>query len=547
MFCPRNFALRKSVMGRLFPTWVVLILGAVLPSQCVRAQGARQEPVAERKRGQPARAVVVEVAPAQGGEVRPVPVLPAPVVELEGAVEAIVVGGGVIDGRDGPMVQVIQREALPAGVEVQIQLEGGAEARPVPPDPDAEVRKQTAEKLRQRVDVRINNKSLQGALDELAEAHGFKYRFDEASLEQAGVQPEKALVGLNVRRQPLVAVLREILQGHGLQFGLDGDRLVIVALPKLPEGVRRKKARANAPVEQVVLGNVLVSDAKQEEEPKDKPVDIQIQLPVVGGNAEQRKQVRDQQLQSFQQMFAAQWKNEVATCLALGEFSAEQKKALRTVAQQAFDKVGGEWADGQVQMMFGGQRGGNEGNRFPNVRGAVQQAIWKVLKESPRPERAELYEREFTARTSQRQRATIHNLVSQVDRQLTLSDQQREELEALLAKEWQPQWVRALEFLQWDGNNVFPNLPAGSVEKLLTEPQAKIWQGLQRIDLNNIWGGGFNFFNQQQVPAADDAGEAAGEEAAGPVVVPGAPVEVIETVIDTPVDAVPVEPEERKE
>ena len=246
MFCPRNFALRKSVMGRLFPTWVVLILGAVLPSQCVRAQGAREEPVAERKRGQPARAVVVEVAPAQGGEVLPVPVLPAPVVELEGAVEAIVVGGGVIDGRDGPMVQVIQREALPAGVEVQIQLEGGAEARPVPPDPDAEVRKQTAEKLRQRVDVRINNKSLQGALDELAEAHGFKYRFDEASLEQAGVQPEKALVGLNVRRQPLVAVLREILQGHGLQFGLDGAQLVIVAQPKLPEGVRRKKPRTRS-------------------------------------------------------------------------------------------------------------------------------------------------------------------------------------------------------------------------------------------------------------------------------------------------------------
>jgi hypothetical protein len=319
--------------------------------------------------------------------------------------------------------------------------------------------------------------------------------------------------------------------------------------------VRRKKPRASAPIEQVVLGNVLVSDANEEAESKEKPAEVQIQVPAIAGNADQRRQVRDQQLQSFQQMFAAQWKNEVATCLALGEFPAEQKKSLRAVAQQAFDKVGGDWADGQVRMIFGGQRGGNDGNRAPDVRGAVQQAIWKALKESPFPERAELYEREFTTRTAQRQRATIHNLVAQVDRQLTLSDRQREDLEGLLAKEWQPQWVRALEFLQWDGNNVFPNLPPGSVEKLLTPPQVKIWQGLQRIDLNNIWGGGFNFFNQQQVPEGDDAGAAPGDEAAGEGnAAPGnavqgdaAGVQVQVQVIETVIDAVPVEPDERKE
>jgi hypothetical protein len=124
-----------------------------------------------------------------------------------------------------------------------------------------------------------------------------------------------------------------------------------------------------------------------------------------------------------------------------------------------------------------------------------------------------------------------------VDRQVTLSQRQRDELEALLTKEWQPHWVRALEFLQWDGNNVFPNLPAGSVEKLLTEPQAKIWQGLQRIDLNNIWGGGFNFFNQQQPPVeGEDA--AAGEEQ-----VPGdVQIQVVPAVDDVRFE---VQPEER--
>ena len=308
-----------------------------------------------------------------------------PVVELGGVVEAIVFDGADIDAGGGAVLQVIQAGAAPVRIEVQVRKDGdagGDEGARRRPDPEAEARKQTAEKLRQRVDVRINNKSLKAALDELAEAHGFKYRFDEASLEQADVEPEKALVGLNVRRQPLVGVLREILHGHGLQFGLEGAEVVIVAQPKLPEGVRRKKPRASAPIEQVVLGNVLVSDANEEAESKERPAEVQIQVPAIAGNADQRKQVRDQQLQSFQQMFAAQWKNEVATCLALGEFPAEQKKSLRAVAQQAFDKVGGDWADGQVRMIFGGQRGGNDGNRQPDVRGAVQQAIWKALKES---------------------------------------------------------------------------------------------------------------------------------------------------------------------
>lgn len=505
MVRPRNIVLRKSLIWTPFPSWVVLILGGGLSSQFSWAQGERDEPVSKRKRDQPIRAVVVEVAPAQAVEARPVPVRPAPVVELGGAVEAIVVEGAVIDGNEGRVVQVIQDKALPAAVEVRVRMDDGDGVRQVPPDPEAEARQQLVEKLRQRVDVRWNNMDLKAVLDDLAQAHGFEYRFDPAALEATGVKPERAQVGLNVRRAVLAGVLREVLQGHGLQFGLEGGVVVIVALPKLPEGVRRKKARPSAPVEQVVLGNVLVGDDRDEAAPA-KPVDIQVQVPGLAGNQDQRKQVRDQQWQSFQQMFAAQWKNEVATCLALGEFTAEQKKSIRAVAQQAFDKVGNDWADLQVRMVFGEQRAPNNRNQPPDVRGPVQQAIWKALKESPFPERAELYEREFTDRTAQRQRATIHNLVSQVDRHLILSEKQRGELEGLLNKEWQPNWVRALEFLQWDGNNVFPNLPAGSVEKLLTPQQAKIWQGQQRIDLNNIWGGGFNFFNQQQMAEGDDVG-----------------------------------------
>ena len=483
------------------------------------------------------------------------PVGELPDVTLGGAaegvvVEGVVVEGVVVEGDAGVVFQVIEAGALPAGVQVRgvvqvvqeaaeqtvaDQAAEGAVARP--PDPDAEIRQKMVEKLRQRIDVRFNNMDLKSVLDELAQAHGFEYRFDPAALDQTGVKPERAQVGLNVRRQPLVGVLREILQGHGLQFGLEGAVVVIVAQPKLPEGVRRKKARASAPIERVVMGNVLVSDDR-EEEPAAKPVTIPMEMPPPGVNANQRKQVRDQQFESFKQMFGAQWRSEVATCLGLAEFTPPQKQEIRTAAQQAFDKLGGEWADGQVGQMFGGARNGNAENRAPDVRGVVQQAILKVLQDSPTPERAALYERESTLRSAHRQRATVRNLVSQVDRQVTLSQRQRDELEALLTKEWQPHWVRALEFLQWDGNNVFPNLPAGSVEKLLTEPQAKIWQGLQRIDLNNIWGGGFNFFNQQQPPVEDDDAASGGAEQ-----VPGdVQIQVVPAVDDVRFE---VQPEER--
>lgn len=447
-----------------------------------------------------------------------------------------VVEGGII-GPAGAVVQVIER-----GVEVRVvpaigQAVGGEAvvAGVERPDADADARQQTIEKLRQRVDVRINNKDLKSSLDELAQTHGFEYRFDSDSLEQAGVKPDQAQVGLNVRRAPLVGVLREILQGHGLQFGLDGAVVVIVSQPKLPEGVRRKKPRPSAPVEQVVLGNVLISDDREEAAPA-KPIDIQVQMPAMAGNQDQRKQIRLQQIQNFQQMFGAQWKNEVATCLGLAEFSAEQKQKIRKAAQVAFEKQGGEWADNQVLLMFGGGRGPNSDNRSPDIRGNVQKAIREALESLAIPGQVELYQKEVTARNAQRQRATVHNLVSQVDRQLVLSEKQRDDLEALLNQEWQPNWVRALEFLQWEGNNVFPNLPAGSVEKLLSEQQVKIWQGMQRIDLNNIWGGGFNFFNQQQQPEGDEAAAAADQ----------VQVEVLGPAVQV-IDAVPVEVKDEEE
>ena len=141
-------------------------------------------------------------AAASGQRDEPAPRQAVPVVELGEVVEAIVVDGADIDAGGGAVLQVIQAGAAPVRIEVQVRKDGdagGDEGAPRQPDPEAEARKQTAEKLRQRVDVRINNKSLKAALDELAEAHGFKYRFDEASLEQAEVEPEKALVGLNVQ------------------------------------------------------------------------------------------------------------------------------------------------------------------------------------------------------------------------------------------------------------------------------------------------------------------------------------------------------------
>ncbi len=405
---------------------------------------------------------------------------------------------------DGP---VFVETAVVGGLVAGEQPAGGNASE------TSEARKKLLEKLREPVSVRINNVSLKAAMEKLAKEHEFQFRFDADGLKEAKVDIEKAQVGVNLRRRPLVGVLREILGSHNLRLAVDEGEVVITSRPPAPAGVKRKKVADNVPVERVVLGNIVVSDKKDDAEANQaKAAVIQGNIGVlnVGAlpNDAATKQMRDQQRAQFKQQFQMALRTEVALSLHACKPTPEQRIEIRKAAEKAFEEAGDKWVDIQVRMM----RGWNgQPPKYPNIKEAIQAAITATVEKLLPADAVAAYKKEVDARIEYRKKATIANLVSLVDRNVVLSDEQRTKLTAQMAKHWSANWSNALEYMQWDGNNVFPNMPAECMDSVLNETQKKVWAGVQKMDPSQFWGGGgFGFFNAQIALDVEVGGEVGG-------------------------------------
>ncbi|MFM7161364.1 MAG: hypothetical protein ACKO3P_13445, partial [Planctomycetaceae bacterium] len=352
-------------------------------------------------------------------------------------------------------------------------------------------------KLQSPQGARIQGRPLRQALEQLAEDHGFQFRFDEDALKERQVDPEKAEVTINVRGRKLIGILREVLGQHGLRPVLDGDTVVVLALPPLAEGEKRRPVRDNAPLERLVDGQVEVfkeppvdrapPTAADRAEPEDDD-DSSVAEPGMVENPEQKKaeeeQVR-QMRQQFEMQFAGVLRSETRLVTEVVGTDAALREGLTAVGRQQFQKIVNERMRVQRRMMMGWN------GRPPNLSEPaikLRKGFTAFLKERASEAVQEQYRTTIEARVERRKQATIRNLVALLDRSLWLSAEQRTGCEQLLSDNWQPSYGRYLELLQHDGNNWFPNELKQKLEEVLTADQQQIWKLTSTNDLSSFWG-----------------------------------------------------------
>ena len=384
-------------------------------------------------------------------------------------------------------------------------------------------------KLQSPQGARIQGRPLQQAMEQLAEDHGFKFRFDPEALKETQLDPERAEVTINVRQRKLIGILREVLGQHGLRPVLDGETVVVMTLPPPAAGEKRRPVRDNAPLESLVEGEVVivkdqpverrrpeVADPEQPEmadqaAPEDDGDTPAVEPGVVPGNAapgdgqkEQERQIRQQ----FEAQFAGILRSETRlVSQAVGE-DAALRSGLTEAGRKQFRKIVNDRVRVQLRMMMGWN---GQPPNLPETATELRKAFTRFLKEHASQEVQERYQTVIQAREERRKLATIRGLVAQLDRTLLLSTDQRTRCEQVLSENWQPGYGRYLELLQHDGNNWFPKDLTDKLAQVLTPDQHEIWKLASPNDIGMFWGFGgeqFQVFSgvmrpPEEVPEAE--------------------------------------------
>ncbi|HBH52501.1 MAG TPA: hypothetical protein DDY91_11475 [Planctomycetaceae bacterium] len=399
-----------------------------------------------------------------------------------------------------PKVVVLHDRPIAKGVVVQVvkdlpvTLPGNPIADESRPNPaKSEQGRKLLEKLRKSIKTRINNVSLNDAQENTAEEHDFRDRFDLEGGEHATIDPERTRVGINLPRRSHAEVLREILASLNLPLAIDDGEVLNTNHTRQPGEVKRKTTADNAPIEQLVLGNSVVSDKNEEAEANKAPLASSRAVVQLERNDTALKEMMDRERAYFRKQFQMSLRTELALSLRACRPNPEQRTEIRRAAEKAFE----ESLEKMVDIFVQKKRGWNgPPPKSPNIKEEVQQAITETVNRLLPADAAAAYTREVDARNEHRKKTTIQNLVSVVDRSVILSTEQRQKLTAQMTKHWSPDWGNALEYLQWV-DNIFPNMPAECLDSVLTDNQKKVWAEVKNMDRSEFWGVGFGYFNAQ--------------------------------------------------
>jgi len=145
------------------------------------------------------------------------------------------------------------------------------------------------------------------------------------------------------------------------------------------------------------------------------------------------QQARQMQL-VFQPALQAELERVRKTC---GSLPADARKKIVAAGNEAVTVVARQWAERQL----GGQ---GVGQGF-DPRKSIHEAVAAAVKPHATAEEFATYQREQAARVARRVREARIKIVTKLDRELELSQSQRQKIEADLEKHWEAGWLRELD------------------------------------------------------------------------------------------------------
>jgi hypothetical protein len=166
------------------------------------------------------------------------------------------------------------------------------------------------------------------------------------------------------------------------------------------------------------------------------------------------------------------------------QLSRDELRKVNRAAQEMLDEVVAKLVDAQFQPRA---RVVVQG-RLPQSLDSQQllhDGVISVMKKNLSAEQWSRYEAEMQTREENRKRATICYLVDAIDRELYLSREQCERLEASLTEHWDGGWALYLENHLF-GNKYYPMAIDPLVTPLLSDAQRKVWGGVAKVGV--YWG-----------------------------------------------------------
>jgi hypothetical protein len=129
-----------------------------------------------------------------------------------------------------------------------------------------------------------------------------------------------------------------------------------------------------------------------------------------------------------------------------------------------------------------------------------------VMQKDLTPDQLARYQCEVEKRDTNRRQAGLHYLVNALDRDLYLTQQQRDLLTESLSAHWDDAWCACLEYTLY-GNQFYPATIEAYVTPYLDASQKKAWQGTQRggavWGFSGVWGGVMNDNDALEVELGD--------------------------------------------
>jgi hypothetical protein len=187
----------------------------------------------------------------------------------------------------------------------------------------------------------------------------------------------------------------------------------------------------------------------------------------------------------------------------------EQYQSIKAAGQAALQATVNEYVN--IQIKARETRDHYESRRrseWPDVRKLISDALAEAVQKSLSAEQLKRFQIELRQRAANRKRVTILMVVAKIDKDLSLSAEQRDKLTAVINSNWQEKWDRPLELME-HGEYYFPLLPDERVLPLLSDAQKQIWN--RRNKTRHSIGGwtGFGFIQpvtEDQPESADDNG-----------------------------------------
>jgi hypothetical protein len=326
-------------------------------------------------------------------------------------------------------------------------------------------------KLQSRTDLKVDKVPLKEVIAQLAKRHSIPIRIDENSLKKAQIAVDTPITA-SIKGLTLNASLRQILKDLHLSHDLKDGAIVI---------------SADAEDDLAAAGKAHVERKDEERTRAEEAAKVAEEVARVNqgqpgaGLIDPDQAEGDVQQKEFARRFKSALRAELNFVEKVCEPTDEQMAEIRQVLEKYQTDMVKRYSDIQKRVARGQRQGVTT---YPDPRKLIRDSLKKTLKTTLDADRWARFDSELEERKADQTRAAIHNVVAKIDRDITLSAEQREKLVEALTAGWNPGWGAQFEMFLQQGGQFAPSLPPKLVTPHLNPIQKKIWSGSQANQQN---------------------------------------------------------------